>query len=207
MARPPSTAEAVAVTTAELLTAAQTLLETGGVDAMSFRAIASQVGCSHSKLYSYFDSKADLVDALRVRSYELLFDSLSAAAARHDDPIEALRAIADAYVRLGLERPQLYGMLYSNEGRMSETAPPLLDAKVRAIGICRDLIASAADAGALDLVGDPLTAAHLFWAGAHGIVQLELGGFLVVGCTLEDLLPNLISVLVDGLSTRSTPSN
>ena len=207
MARPPSTAEAVAVTTAELLTAAQRLLEAGGVDAMSFRAIASLVGCSHSKLYSYFDSKADLIDALRVRSYEVLFDSLSAAAARHDDPIDSLRAIADAYVRLGLERPQLYGMLYSNEGRMSETAPPLLDAKVRAIGICRDLIASAADAGALDLVGDPLTAAHLFWAGAHGIVQLELGGFLVVGCTLEDLLPNLISVLVDGLSTRSTPSN
>jgi AcrR family transcriptional regulator len=206
VARPPSTAEEVAVTTAELLTAAQTLLEAGGIDAMSFRAIASRVGCSHSKIYTYFDSKADLVDALRIRSYEVLFDSLSAAAARHDDPIESLHAIAEAYVRLGLKRPQLYGMLYSNDGRMSETAPRLLDAKLAAIGICRDAIATAAAAGALDLVGDPLAAAHLFWAGAHGLVQLELGGFLVVGCTLEDLLPNLIAALVEGLSTPAHPS-
>ena len=101
----------------------------------------------------------------------------------------------------------MYGMLYSNEGQMSETAPPLLDAKLTAIGICRDLIAEAADAGALDLVGDPLAAAHLFWAGAHGLVQLELGGFLVVGCTLDDLLPNLISVMIDGLSTPARPSS
>lgn len=207
MARPPSTAEEVAVTTAELLTAAQHLLEAGGVEAMSFRAIASMVGCSHSKIYSYFDSKADLIDALRIRSYEVLFDRLSAAAARHDDPIEALRAIADAYVRVGLERPQLYGMLYSNDGQMSETDPRLLDAKVAAIGICRDLIEAAADAGALDLVVDPLAAAHLFWAGAHGLVQLELGGFLVVGSTLEELLPRLISVLIDGLSTPPHPSS
>jgi AcrR family transcriptional regulator len=207
VARPPSTAEEVAVTTAELLAAAQCLLESGGIEAMSFRAIASMAGCSHSKIYTYFDSKADLIDALRIRSYELLFERLSAAAAPHDDPIEALRAIADAYVRLGLERPQLYAMLYSNEGRMSETAPPLLDAKVAAIGICRDAIEAAAEAGALDLVGDPLTAAHLFWAGAHGLVQLELGGFLVVGCTLDELLPNLISALVDGLSTRADRSS
>ena len=207
MARPPSTAEEVAVTTAELLTAAQGLLEAGGIEAMSFRAIASVVGCSHSKIYSYFDSKADLIDALRVRSYEVLFDSLSAAASRHDDPIESLRAIAHAYVRVGLERPQLYAMLYSNEGQMSETAPPLLEAKVAAIGICRDLIEAAADAGALELAGDPLAAAHVFWAGAHGLVQLELGGFLVVGCTLDQLLPNLISVLIEGLSRPADPSS
>jgi AcrR family transcriptional regulator len=190
-----------------LLAAAQRLLESGGIEAMSFRAIAATVGCSHSKIYSYFDSKADLVDALRIRSYELLFEELSSAAAPHDDPIDSLHAIAEAYVRLGLERPQMYGMLYSNEGKMSETAPPLLDAKLAAIGICRDLIAEAADAGALDLVGDPLAAAHLFWAGAHGLVQLELGGFLVVGCTLDDLLPNLISVLIEGLSTPAGPSS
>lgn len=206
MARPPSTVEEVAVTTAELLAAAQSLLEAGGIEAMSFRAIASMVGCSHSKIYTYFDSKADLIDALRVRSYELLFERLSAAAAPHDDPIESLRAIAVAYVRLGLERPQMYAMLYSNEGRMSETAPPLLDAKVAAIGICRDLIEAAADTGALELAGDPLAAAHLFWAGAHGLVQLELGGFLVVGCTLDDLLPSLVTVLIEGLSRPAHPS-
>jgi len=189
-----------------LLDAAQTLFETGGTEAMSFRAIASRVGCSHTKLYSYFDSKADLIDALRVVSYRLLFDQLSSAAARTDDPIESLRAIAAAYVRLGRERPQMYGLLYSDEGRMSETAPPLLDAKVAAIGICRDAIEAAADAGALDLVGDSLTAAHMFWAGAHGLVQLELGGFLVVGCTIDELLPSFVSALVDGLSSRSRPA-
>lgn len=201
MARPPSTQAQVARTRTALLDAAQALYETGGTNAMSFRAIASSAGCSHSKPYSYFTSKADLVDALRVRSYEMLFDRLSMAAALHVDPLESLRELAEAYVRFGVERPRMYGLLYSDEGDMDETAPALFDAKIAALGICRDVIAEAADAGSLDLADDPFTAAHVFWAGAHGLVQLHLGGFLVVGRSVDQLLPHLFATMIDGLSS------
>ncbi len=200
MARPKNSAEEVATIRESLLEAAQVLFEDGGSEAMSFRAIASRAGCSHSKLYTYFDSKADLIDALRVRSYQLLLDTLSAAAATGSDPIESLRALAVAYVQLGLERPQLYRLLYSADGQMGEAESPLYEAKVAALSICRDAIAVAADAGLIDLAIDPLTAAHVFWTGAHGLVELELGGFFVVGRSVEVLAPALVTALIDGLS-------
>ena len=201
MARPPSTAEEVARTRTALLDAAQLLYEDGGADAMSFRAIATSAGCSHSKPYSYFDSKADLVDALRIRSYEMLYERLSMAAALHEDPIDSLRELAEAYVYLGVDRPRMYALLYSDEGRMSEDTAALLDAKTAALGICRDVIAEAADAGSLDLANDPFTSAHVFWAGAHGLVELYLGGVLVVGRSIDELLPSLFETLIAGLST------
>ncbi len=202
MARPKNSAEEVASIRESLLEAAQALFEGGGAEAMSFRAIASRAGCSHSKLYTYFDSKADLVDALRVRSYQLLLNTLSAAAATGRDPIESLRALAVAYVQLGLERPRLYRLLYSAEGQLGEAESPLYEAKVAALGICRDAIAAAADAGLIDLAIDPLTAAHVFWTGAHGLVELELGGFFVVGRSVEVLAPALVTALIDGLLQR-----
>ena len=201
MARPKNSAEEVASTRESLLEAAQVLFEEGGTEAMSFRAIAKSVGSSHSKLYSYFDSKADLVDALRLRTYELLFDRLSAAAVAEKDPIESLRALAEAYLRFGLERPRMYGLLYSREGQLGESDSPLYEAKVAALGVCRDAIVVAAEAGLIDLTVDPLTAAHIFWSGAHGLVELELGGFLVVGRTVDDLSAKIVTVLIDGLSS------
>lgn len=194
----------MASTRESLLETAQALFEDGGAEAMSFRAIAARAGCSHTKLYSYFDSKADLVDALRIRAYQLLSDRLSVAAASRDDPIEALQALAEAYVRAGLEHPRMYGLLYSDEGQLDESDSPLYEAKVAALGICRDAITAAAEAGHIDLAVDPLTAAHIFWAGAHGLVDLELGGFLVVGRSVDDLSTGLFTVLIDGLSPSST---
>ena len=203
MARPKNSAEEVASARELLLDAAQALFEDGGAEAMSFRAIANREGCSHSKLYSYFDSKADLIDALRLRAYGLLFDRLSRAAGTEEDPIASLQALAVAYIRLGLEQPRMYGLLYSSGGQMGESDSPLYEAKVAALGICRDVIAAAADAGLIDLAFDPLTAAHIFWTGAHGLVELELGGFLVVGRTVDQLSTDLVAVLIAGLSARS----
>jgi hypothetical protein len=40
-------------------------------------------------------------------------------------------------------------------------------------------VAEAVEAGALE--GDPLTIAHLLWAGAHGLVSLHLAGKLSSG--------------------------
>jgi AcrR family transcriptional regulator len=203
VARPKNSAEDVASTREALLQAAQALFEKGGTEAMSFRAIASSAGCSHSKLYSYFDSKADIVDALRLRAYGLLTDRLIGASEIGESPLESLRGLADAYMRFGLEQPRMYGLLYSREGQMGESDYPLYEAKVAALGVCRDAIAAAADAGLVDLAVDPLTAAHIFWSGAHGLVELELGGFLVMGRTVDGLSTDLVAVLINGLSWAS----
>jgi hypothetical protein len=66
------------------------------------------------------------------------------------------------------------------------------DAASPAVGagrVWRHLLAAVTDAiNRGDLVGDPLTVAHLFWSAIHGLIALHLAGKLVIGRTLDDLI-------------------
>lgn len=203
MARPALTAEQTAEARERLLDTAQTLYEAGGHEAMSLRAIASSYGCSPTMPYSYFASKADVVDGLRIRAYGWIHDVLSVASSGADDTLAALDAMATAYVRAGVDRPGMYGLLYSGDGAMDETEPVLIEAKVAALGVCEKVIREAAESGGVQLRTDSETAAHLFWTAAHGLVSLEHGGFLVVGRTIDELLPSLFVTMVRGLTNEA----
>lgn len=206
MPRPALTAEQTAEVRERLLDSAQELYEAGGVEAMSLRAIATAYGCSATMPYSYFDSKAAVVDGLRIRSYLWIYDVLSAAASGADDAVSALNAMAAAYVTAGVDRPRMYELMYSRDGEMAETEPVLLEAKDAALGVCEKVIREAVESGAATLTIDSETAAHLFWTSAHGLVSLEHGGFLVVGRTIDDLLPTLFTTMVQGL-TKADSAN
>ncbi|MEM7091635.1 MAG: TetR/AcrR family transcriptional regulator [Actinomycetota bacterium] len=203
MPRPQLTEEAVARTRSELLDSAQRLFERGGSEAMSFRALATEAGCSHAKPYSYFENKADLIDQLRIRAYLWMRDVIAFAAADAADPLTALQRLADAYVQAATERPRMYELLYTDQGAMDEAAEPLIDAKLACIGVCEQVIAAAADEATAPLATDPLTAAHLFWSAAHGMVSLHNDGFFVVDRSLDELRAPLFAALTTGLtSTR-----
>lgn len=204
MSRPPAPPEQIAQTRESLLDVAQRLYEAGGLDGMSFRAIASDFGCSYSMPYSYFDSKADLVDGLRFRVYDWLHDVLAKAAGAADDPVEALEAIAESYVEAGLARPRFYELLYSDAGALPEDDPAFVRVKLRSLNVCRDAIVAAAEHTGRTLTTDPDTAASLFWVAAHGLVSLQVGGFLVVGRTGADIMPELFTTMTRGLIYPAT---
>lgn len=185
-----------------LLDTAQQIYENHGLDGMSFRSIASAYGCSTTMPYSYFDSKAALVDGLRIRAYQWIQGVLTLAASSADSPVAALQDMAGAYVRAGIERPRMYELLYSSSGAIEETEPVLAEAKLSALNVCRDVIAAAAESAGVQLAADPDTTAHLFWVAAHGLVSLELGGFLVVGRTIDQLLPALFASMTSGMTTE-----
>src|SRR3954447_13952609 len=59
------------VTREEIADAALALLDTEGLDAVSFRRVAGELGVSHMTLYSYLDSKEALLDAMVGRALEV----------------------------------------------------------------------------------------------------------------------------------------
>lgn len=192
-------AEAVAATRAALLDVAESLYEAGGHEAMSFRAIASAYGCSNTMPYSYFDSKAAIVDALRIRAYRWMQGVLEKAVVSTPDALEALGALARAYVAAAAERPRMYELLYSSHGAIRETDPALVEAKLGALSVCRRVIEAVAEESEWALRANPETTAHLFWVAAHGLVSLEEGGFLVLGPRIDELLPVLFTALSVGM--------
>jgi len=182
-----------------LLDIAQELFEAGGVSAMSFRAISSRYGCSSMKAYSYFSSKADIVDALRIRAYRWLEAELTKAARSKTDPVEALRGVTFTYYQVARSRPRMYELLYTPHGEKAETHPDLMAAKVGALGVCQKAIEAVADMPGYTLKFEPGKAAHLFWIASHGLVSLRAGGFLVVGYEADDILPTLYETTISGI--------
>jgi TetR/AcrR family tetracycline transcriptional repressor len=76
------------VTVAEIADAALALLDAEGLDAVSFRRVGAELGVSHMTLYSYFDSKESLLDAVIGRALDV--PELSAP---HGDWPESLREV------------------------------------------------------------------------------------------------------------------
>lgn len=188
-----------------LLDIAQELFEAGGFEAMSFRAIAARYGCSSMKAYSYFSSKADIIDALRIRAYRWLQYDLETASGSTSDPREKLERITFAYLSAARERPRMYELLYTHFGEKDESHPALIEAKLGALGVCQEAIEAVASLPGTSLKYEAAKSAHLFWVAAHGLVSLQAGGFLVVGYDAKEIEPALFETTLNGIFERRMP--
>lgn len=199
MARPALTSHEIDSRRDEILDVAQHLFETQGLEAVSLRRIATQAGISPATPYRYFPNKDQVLVGLQIRIYNELREQLSAAAKAETNATDKLRAIARAYVNFALNQPEAYALLFRVPVK-PEAQPDLVVAKAAALDVCRQAIALAETEDGLKLRSDALTAAHLFWAAAHGAVSLQLAEQLVVGRSLEQIVPILIATLMAGLT-------
>ncbi len=114
MPRPKQTKEQLAAMRERILDAAMALLQEGGPDAITIRAIAERVGVSHMVLYTYFENRDALLAALRERQrgrsmkrYEELLRR-----ARDGDVRQVLREALSIYARSAHSRPKVYQVLW-----------------------------------------------------------------------------------------------
>lgn len=97
---------------ASLVEAARIILQRDGADALSLRAIASEVGVSHTAPYSHFKNKKELIRAVIDMGFESLADAMQEAA---DDSANAKGSLAltygAAYLQFAISNPQLYRLM------------------------------------------------------------------------------------------------
>lgn len=166
---------------AALLEAAAARLAAGGADAVSVRAVATDVGTSTQAVYTYFGSKDVLLRAIVVEAFERL-DTRLREVPRTDDPVADLLAVGLAYRANALANANLYRVMF-DRNPLALTSPvdhPALDGDLD-IGLDAFLalveaVRRCTEAGLL--VGDPDAIALQIWSVAHGTVSLELAGFL-----------------------------
>ena len=158
-----------------LLEAALTLVDEDGIEGLTLREVARRAGVSHNAPYHHFADKRAIVAGLAEESYGLLRDELAAAARRHDDPLERLRAIGVAYVRFAVRHPPRFRVMNRPELRSRERVTAVERAGERSEGPLLDAVAAAQAAGALR-AGDPQAIALAAWATAHGVATLIVDG-------------------------------
>src|SRR5918994_7372408 len=106
----------------ELVQAAATLLDrTGDPDAVTIRRVAAEVGVAPTAIYLHFADR----DELMVTVVEERFAEFHRTIEEADpggDPLDALVACGEAYVRFALAHPGHYRALFGGVGLSSERA-------------------------------------------------------------------------------------
>jgi AcrR family transcriptional regulator len=163
---------------ANLIEAAARLLAEEGPLALSTRRLAAAVGTSTMSVYTHFGGMDDLVRAMVHEGFERLNSRMGAVAAT-DDPVSDVAALGIAYRANALDHRHLYTVMFggSSLGGFSLTDDDrqygrfTLEFLINAVLRCME--------SGRFRPGDAHLVAHQMWIALHGLVTLELGGYLV----------------------------
>lgn len=158
-------------------TAARLLAEEGPL-ALSTRRLAAAVGTSTTAVYTYFGGMDDLVRAMVHEGFMRLSERMTAVGTS-DDPVADIVALGYAYRENALQHRHLYAAMFgsSSLGGFSLTDEDRQHGRYT-LEIVVEAVRRSIAAGRLR-EGDPQVAAHQMWIALHGLVTLEIGGYLV----------------------------
>lgn len=145
-----------------IVAVAAQLLDRGGRDAVTTRAVTAAAGVQAPTIYRLFGDKAGLLDAVAERGFAAYLAGKVPPAAGAD-PVVALRAGWDLHVGFGLANPALYALMYG-EPRPGAPSP----AAAAAFRVLRAHVRAIAAAGRLRLPEEQ--AVQLVHASGSGTV-------------------------------------
>jgi AcrR family transcriptional regulator len=183
-------------TRAALLSAAERLVDQGGPDAASVRAVADEVGTSTRAVYSGFGSKQGLLEALAIR----FFDELQAATIAiplTDDPVaDLVNAAMNAWRRTVLRHPSLYRLIFLRLVPDLELGPEFGQVAYGALGQLQALVERVAP-------GPDVHERALAWhALTEGLASMEVRGQMLDRLNAERIWRNALEALVRGFDTE-----
>ncbi|WP_395298748.1 TetR/AcrR family transcriptional regulator [Kitasatospora hibisci] len=120
-----------------IVEAAIDLLERGGRDAVTTRAVADAAGLQPPALYRLFGDKEGLLDAVAEHGFAQ-FLAAKDHVGEDADPVRALRSGWDVAVEFGLANPALYVLMYGEPTRASavyRVGVEILMARIRRLAV------------------------------------------------------------------------
>src|ERR1700730_15181262 len=155
-----------AATRAEILDAAWEQVRVGGLAALSLRDLARSVGMQAPSLYSYFDSKNAIYDAMFAQGAQEFVDEQKASMPLPDDPLETLKAVVHFFVEFCAADLARYQLLFQRTIPGFEPSPA-------SFKISQDNLAELGELLARCGVSEPATL-DLFTALGTGLADQQL---------------------------------
>jgi AcrR family transcriptional regulator len=158
-----------------ILAAARRLFDAGGVDAVSVRRIAAQVGITPMAIYRHFADRDALVDAIVLDALERWSDRV--AALTPDDPLSWLVAAGDAFLDFALEEPSRFEAAFLVPSTRARRFPDDFAAGLSPAGrLWLPRLEELRATGRLARGAEPLEVGFTLWALAQGLVTLHRAG-------------------------------
>lgn len=160
----------------KLIEAATTLLDAGGEEAVTLRAVGHTAGLSHNAPYKHFANRSALLAAVAIISFEELAKEFGAIRTSRRKPLEKLRTAVELLIDYSHQRPARFRLLFNTP----ETATAGGELKAKALETfeqCRAIVQQCQEAGSLpDAPSQALTS--LIFATARGLLAMESSGAL-----------------------------
>jgi AcrR family transcriptional regulator len=167
-----------------------------GIENVSMRSLAREVGYSATALYSYFRNKDEILAALRARALNQLTDHLETALKNCPESRLQTRALADAYLEFAEAHPETFKLTFDLNQPIVILYPELEAAQQRCKNIFRLHISTMLAGG--HLKGDANILAHLLWSSLHGLISLNLSGKFDFSPPFELLYQQMVELFTRG---------
>jgi AcrR family transcriptional regulator len=155
-----------------IINAARELAEAEGWDSVTTRRLADAIEYSQPVLYSHFDGRDAIVNAVALEGFSEMAAILHNARKRARSPAAEPRAVAKAYMQFAKTNPALYEAMFTLRVDLtfgqSDTPAPLHASFVE----LREAL------GPLAGHRDVETLVEVFWSALHGLATLSQAGRL-----------------------------
>jgi AcrR family transcriptional regulator len=182
---------------------ARDMVRAEGVANVSLRSVARDLGVTAPALYAYVDDYDDLLDAVARSEFERLYERF--AAVDGDDPGDAVRALARAYIAHARDEPHLHRLMFRDAppgGALVAGTPPCGPSALTfttALAVVERAMAAGCIQG-----DDPVLGALTVWSVAHGVAEVLLMGFDLSDDLAEALVDEALDATLGGLARART---
>lgn len=158
-----------------ILAAARKIIVKSGLDSLSMRGLAKQVGCSPATIYKYFENKEDILEAIRQEGWRLMNQvSMDGGGGQPDLPIEQrLEQLGKIFQAFPHRYPEHYLLMFGSIDAAPMTVEQVLNDKGHQA--LTALMQHSMDTG--EITADQYTARELalqIWFVSHGVAMLRL---------------------------------
>ena len=181
-----------------LIEAALERIAQEGVEKLSLRAVARDIGVSQTAPYRHFKDKTHLLVAIARQGFQML-ESQKNLACNDSDPIDELIEGGIRYVNFAIANPERYKLMFGSKIENRCDFEDLMAAGLAAFSVIYDRVEMGI-AGGILIKEDPQILAKSCWTTVHGISSLFIDGYFQdLGYNLEDFLRKEITLCIRGI--------
>lgn len=175
-----------------------------GVDKLSLRAVARDLGVSQTAPYRHFTDKTHLLTLLAQQGFQELTEVTYTAAMEHPNhTLKAMMAVGMSYLKFAQDHPEHYRLMFGGTLKHNCDDTDLMNSSLTAFGVILQQTTLGVERGDL-IQEDPALLARSCWAKVHGMAMLLIDGFYAEheASALQSMLRSMLWLSLRGATSE-----
>jgi len=177
-----------------------------GVEKLSLRAVARDLGVSQTAPYRHFQDKTHLLQLLAQQGFEMLADQTKTAANDYEgDLLDKILISGMAYLNFAKHHPEHYRLMFGSKLPRQCQPEVLENSSLSAFGCILDQVTLGVEQGVL-VQEEPKVLAKTQWSTVHGIAMLMIDGFYSEYSpqALKQLFTSMLRYSINGIAAEKS---